>query len=850
MASKTLTLSNSQTFCYPPISYQTADWLNGYTEYRYANHWYWRHSDPDRAHRRYQAGNSTTDGQYNGNMMSHFFFANGGQTMNQFIKSIGGSSKITRITLTLTCGHAYYSSMDLKVCMGYSYDTVGRYNGQTADSYGGLGIDKMVDYTIPKGATRTIDLTAHKAKFDSGQTICLYCPGAYNSNYYAYGWIYGHTSATEAQKPKLTIEYTTNVAPNKPGITIHSASDSNGYYVPENFDFSIVSNGDPDNNLSSTPFMYEIYNSSGGRITGNSWTSNGRDRCNLGNYRGQSVKIRGWIRDNAGASTTNEKIIYVNSLPYWNGLGAESNSIKFTSGVTGNIYQDNVTISWPRATDGQSQHSNNLRYNVYAQIGTDKGPNGDNDSSRIATGITGTSFTFDARKINGTIVNKGDRIYLSVWVHDGLEWSSYRLVSSWIYRETPPSAPTNVAPTSGHYENTVKVTWAASSAQSGTSIKHYKVQLLDGSGTVKRTYTTTNAYYTCNELSLISRGNNFKFKVTAVNNLNTESDPGYSGVLRRNSGPTSPKNFRINGSSIYVKNTVPLVWTASVDNDGDVIKYNIYYSINNGPFQELVKGRTETSYNHDVSSLNEGTTLNYYIEAYDIFNVFSAKTYIAAKPQINIPPKAPTFTLPLANRTLYTNVPRIVFQIKESYNGNDLKVIMNVNGKEYASDIAVANFDKSKYSKNTQGMFAVPDANPLNYTNNNTIKIKVFDGLDYSPETTLTLACDAMPVSKKNTGDLITAEDINKIKAMINANRFAYSMSEINWIDGNTIANKTTLFKKYYEQAVNGVFDLNSNINGKTSSSSLKRNYSKPTIGNIIINKEVFNTIYDVIKKS
>lgn len=107
-----------------------------------------------------------------------------------------------------------------------------------------------------------------------------------------------------------------------------------------------------------------------------------------------------------------------------------------------------------------------------------------------------------------------------------------------------------------------------------------------------------------------------------------------------------------------------------------------------------------------------------------------------------------------------------------------------------------------------------------------------------------------MPVSKKNTGDLITAEDINKIKAMINANRFAYSMSEINWIDGNTIANKTTLFKKYYEQAVNGVFDLNNNINGKTSSSSLKRNYSKPTIGNIIINKEVFNTIYDVIKKS
>ena len=844
MATTTLTISEAQTFCYPPISYGT---INGYYEWRNANTWYYRHSDPDRFNRCYQAGNSTSDGQYNGNMMSHFLFKNGSQTLNQFIKSIGGSSKITKISLTVTCGHAYYSTMDLKICMGYAWDTVSKYRLKTADSYSGLGIDKMVEYTIPKGATRTIDLTAHKAKFDSGQTICIYAPGAYNKDYYAYGWLYGHKGSTEAQKPKLTIEYTTNAAPNKPGLTIHSASDSNGYYVP-NLDFTLVSNGDPDNNLDSKPHAYEFYNASGGRIYSSTWYSATRHSYNLSSYRGQSIRARSIIRDNKGLTNYTDKTIYINSKPYWNGHGAESNAITFSSGVTNGVYQDNITISWPKATDAQSQHASNLRYHVYAQIGTDKGPSGDTEANKIASSLTSTSYTFDARSIKGTSVAKGDRIYLSVWVHDGLEWSDNRLVSSWIYRETPPSAPTNVAPTSGHYESSVEVSWSESSAQQGTTIKHYQLELLNSSGSTVRTYTTTSTSYTCNDLSLIERGRDFKFKVTAINNLGSASTAAYSGTLKRNSAPTDPKNFKVNNSSLYVKNSVPLTWIASTDADGDTVKYNLYYSINNGTYQELVKGLTTTSYEHDIRTLTPGTSLNYYIEAYDTFNVFSNKVYIAARPQVNTPPKAPVFSLPISGRTLYTNVPRIVFQTKESYNGNDLVAIVNVNGREYRSDTDISCFDKIKYPQNSQGMFMIPDATPLKYINNNSLTIKAFDGLDMSTENSMTIPCEAVVVSNKNKGDLITAEDINSVKAMINVNRFAYGLSQTSWYDGNMVKNKTFVYKKYFDQAVDSIYELNNMLNQKTTSNSLKRNYTKVT--NTIIDKTIMNNMLNIIKKS
>lgn len=543
MATATLVAQSTETWIYPPLTYTGVDYV-----YRPANTWTKQHSDPDRRQKRYQAGNSVEGGKYNGNMMSHFHFVGNGKSMKTFIKSIGGPGKITSIKLVVTCGHAYYSSMDFRVCLGPHWNT-SAYHGKTADSYDGLGIKYLTTVTIAEGSTKTINLTAYKNLIANYETITMYVPDAYNKDYQAYGWVYGHTNAAEYQKPKLIIEYSTNSPPNKPGVAIHSASDSNGYYVPY-LNFSIINNGDPDNNLHALPFAYEFYANNGHRIYSSTWYSSLNHRFDLSSYRGQNVRIRTIARDAYLLNAYSDKTIYINSVPYWANHGSESNAISFISGVTNGVYKQNVTIAWPRATDAQSQ---TIKYNVYCQIGTDSGAGGDNGNNCIAEGITSTSFTFDATNIKGRTIPKGERIYLSVWAHDGLEYSSYRLVSSWIYREQPPSAPSNVSPTYGHYESSVNVSWSESSGSNGSYVQRYRAELLNEWDSVIRSYDIYSTSFTCNDVASIGRGQAFKFRITAIDNLGNDSSPGYSGLLRRNSAPTDPRDFRLNSNSIYVK---------------------------------------------------------------------------------------------------------------------------------------------------------------------------------------------------------------------------------------------------------------------------------------------------------
>lgn len=840
MATTTLLSQSSETWIYPPQTYTGVDYV-----YRPKNTWTKNHSNPPRRNNRYQAGNSTSDGNYNGNMMSHFRFSTGGQSLRTFIRNIGGPEKITSIKLRLTCGHSYYSSMDLRVCLGPYWDT-SPYHGKTADSYEGLGIKHLTTINIAKGATKTIDLTAYKNHFSNYETISMYVPGAYNKDYQAYGWVYSESNSNTSNRPELTITYNTNSAPRTPGLTVTSSTDSLGYTVPK-LSANVINNGDPDNNIHSTPFAFQLRDQNGTLFKEYTWQSSQTFLHDLSAYRGQPVKLRGIIKDKENLMSYIDKTVYINSLPYWQGHTAEATAINFTSGVTDSIYKQNITISWPKASDAQNQ---TIKYNVYCQIGTDAGPSGDTDSCCLAEGLTSTTYTFDGTNIKGKSIPKGERIYLSVWAHDGLEWSPHRLVSKWIYREQPPTSPTNVAPVSGHYESTVNVSWSQSSGSNGSYIEMYRVGLMNNTNSIIKSWNVGQTSFTCNDLSSIKRGETFKFCVVAVDNLGNDSTPAYSGTLKRNSAPTDPKNFKVNSSTLYVKNQVPLIWNASTDADGDTVKYNISFSINNGAFQTLVKGLTTTSYTHNISNISVGSTLNYYIEAYDEFNVYSNKVYIANKPQINMPPSAASFVLPYENRTLYTNTPRIIFRTGTSYNDQNLKVIIAVNGKEYSSDKDISYFDKSSYGNNAEGMFVVPDSAPLNYSKN-TITIKTFDGLDYSTIATRTISCDAMTVTTKNKGDLINVIDFNSLKTMINANRFAYGLNEYNWYDGFLQSNTHFIDKKYFEQVIDGIYTLTTFINNKTNSSTLKRIYTKDVIlSNSFITKNIFNNIHEMIRKS
>lgn len=844
MAVTHLSLVDSQTWIYPPQTYTGYDGI-----YKKKNHWYNGHSVLDRRGKRmYQAGNSASDGNYNGNMMSFFFFKGNGLNLKQFVQSIGGSKKITKIILRVTCGHSWYSSMNMRVCMGPYWNTTnkwgqGGFTEATADSYDGLGIKHLTTISIAKGSRKEIDLTQWKSYFDTYETLAMYVPGAYNKDYNAYGWIYGHLNSG-SNIPQLEIHYNTNSAPNPPGIAIHNATDSHGYMTP-NLTFSIINNGDPDNNISSTPYAYQLYDQNGNLFSNQGWFSSEYHQVSLEGHRGRTVRLRARIRDYEGLEAYNDKYLYVNQQPYWTNGSANAVMMWFESGVTNSVFKDNITIRWPAAYDPHSAHNNNLRYSIYCQKGTDVGPGGDNAEALVAWGLTGTSYTLNAASMKIPVA-KGERIYFSVWVSDGLEWSTYRLTSSWIYREKPPTSPTNVSPTGGHYESSVDVSWSASSGSNGTTVSYYKVVLLNKYNEHAWTYHSNTPYMTCTHLSQIARGDTFRFMVTAIDNLGNESTAAYSGTCKRNSAPTNPKNFRVNSNKTHFKGTIPLIWTASIDADSDPIKYNVYFNVNNGSYQSLVLGTSSTSCTHDISSFPAGIKFNYYVEAYDKFNIYSEKVYIEVRPEVNTPPNAPSILYPLTNREIYSRFPRITFQVGALNNTENVEAIIAINGKEYKSKIHTSLFSASSFGANEKGMFVVPDNAPLNYSKQNEIKIKLYDGMDYSIEKSINIPVVASTYLKiPSNEDRYINNDLKNIRKMINANRFAYGQSETVWKEDHVLK------KAFYDELGDSIHALTIAINNMTKSTNLKRTYSKNIISKgDIIDKKYINNILDMIEKS
>lgn len=838
MATMTLTLHEGQTWVYPAITYTSLQ--EGV--YKKQKHWYKNHSVPSkRGVYCYQGGTSDSDGKYNGNMLSIMLFKDSsGRTLKNAIKAIGGSGKITKMTLKMYVHYGWGGYFTPRICATPYWDT-SSLTGRTTDSYDGLGFKHLLTTgSLKKSAWHNIDLTSYKSNFDTYESIAFYAPGAYNAGNSSYGCIHSHGGTN---KPTLIIEYTTNSAPNTPTTTVTSVKDSNGYTIPA-LSFKVTNNGDPDNNLHSSPYKYILYNQNGSIIKESGWSSSNTFSYDASSYRGQTIRIRGIVRDTEGLTAYHETNAYINSLPYWS-----NKSISYSSGVTNGVFKNNITLKWSAATDAQTKHANNLRYAIYVQKGADSGPSGDTSSNCIAYNLTSTNYTVDATSMSQMPVARGERIYFSVWASDGLEYSSQRLTSSWIYREQPPSAVSNVAPTSGHYENSVNVSWSAASGSNGTTIDHYVVKLLNNRDTAIKTYTIKSTRFTCTDITNIPRGEKFKFQVYAVDNLGNTSASAFSGDLLRNSAPTKPLSFKVNSPSTYFKNSIPLIWSASTDKDGDTIRYNVYYSVNGGAYKALSTKLSTTTLNHNVSGYRAGTRFNYYVEAYDTFNIFSERSYIATQPQINITPAPPSITLPYSDRTLYTNVPRIIFTTSDSCNPS-LEVLITINGTTYNSKNDSLYFDKSTYSPNQTGMFIVPENTPLNYSKQNTVKIKVFDGLDYSDEKTYNFIVEYPLVEKIELSEnrFVKVNELTDLKRMVNATRFAYGLNEISWYTGADVGSK--IYKKYYEQVTNNIYDVTTTLNNKVSKTSMQRIYTKDIFaaGNPL-RKTMFNNIIDMIIK-
>lgn len=836
MAKITLKLEDGQTWIYPAKSYTGLDNIK-----KNKNTWYKGHSVLSRRGKYcYQGGTADSDGNHNGNMLSIFLFRDSsGRTLKNAIKAIGGSAKITKISLKVYVSSGWGGYFTPRICMTPYWDT-SSLTGKTSDSYDGLGFKYLfTTSSLKKSAWYTIDLTNYKGNFDTYESLAFYCPGAYNASNSSYGAIHAQL---EANPPQLIIEYNDNVAPNAPTVTLNTAKDSNGYAVPY-VTFTIKHNGDPDNNLHSSPYRYQIINQSGAVLTTSSWGTTNKFNHDLSNYRGQTVTIRGTVRDTEGLTASTDMKLYINSLPYWN-----SGTVSFNAGITAGIYKDEITVSWTSAKDAQTQHANNLRYSVYANIGTEE------DIKPIVKNITATKYSFNATSIDGTAIPKGQRIRIIVRVNDGLEDSTSSIYSSWIYREHPPTAPSNVQPTSGFYENKVVVKWTAARGVNGARISHYILNLLDKNDNLVTPHTSYDTVWNaCRHIDQIPRGEAFRFEVYAVDNLGNRSTSAYSGWLYKNTGVSRPLNFRVDSTASTFRNYIPLAWSPSISSKTKTIYYNIYFRnlrLNQTSFSPLVCGITETFYNHELYYEPESAKYEYYIEAYDSFGVYSEKTYLNSYPEINTPPDAPDIILPINNKTLYTNVPRLVFKFNEVCNDNPLTVSVTVNGTTYTSKNNSDLFNKETYNKEDIGVFVVPSSAPLNYSKQNAVSIKVFDTLDDSEENTYNFIVNSPIFNKvgQTEARLISAKELNDLKAMIDDTRIAYGLQNVSWYEGAE-SNKS-IYKKFFEQASNAIHDVNTLLNDKVADNKLDRIYRKDIFtSDAIIKKNMINNLTDIILK-
>ena len=836
MAKITLTLADGQTWIYPAKSYTGLDNIR-----KNKNTWYKGHSVLSRRGKYcYQGGTSDRDGNHNGNMLSIFLFKDSsGRTLKNAIKAIGGSGKITKISFKMYVSSGWGGYFTPRICMTPYWDT-SSLTGRTSDSYDGLGFKYLfTTSSLKKSSWYTVDLTNYKGHFDAYESLAFYCPGAYNASNSSYGAIHAQL---EANPPQLIIEYNENSAPNPPTVTLNSGKDSNGYSAPY-ITFTVKHNGDPENNLHSSPYKYEIFNQNGTKITASSWGSTDKFNYDLSQYRGQTVTIRGIVRDTEGLTASSDMKVYVNSLPYW---GSSRLTI---AGAPNGIFNKDITVSWDKARDSQSQHENNLRYSIFAYIGTDVG-----DVKVVARNIAETRYTFNATSIDGTAVSKGEKIKIVVRVNDGLEDSTGFLQSDWIFREHPPTAPSNVQPTSGFFEDSVKVTWSPAQGVNGAIIMHYVLNLLDENDKIVESHLADDCEWdSCYHISEIPRGKAFRFEVYAVDNNSNRSRSAYSGWLYRNTGVSRPLNFRVDSTASTFKHKIPLKWSPSISSQTKKIFYNIYFrnlKRNETSFRPLVKGLINTFYNHILYDESAGSRFEYYIEAYDEFGVLSEKTFLNSFPEINTPPEAPDIILPINNKILYSNVPRLVFRFNKVCNDNPLTVSITVNGITYTSEDNSELFNKETYNKEDIGIFEVPSHAPLNYSKQNTVSIKVFDTLDESEANTYNFIVNSPTFNKvgETEARLVSAKELNNLKAMIDNTRIAYGLQNISWHEG--VESNKSIYKKFFEQASNAIYEVNDLLNNKVTGNELDREYIKDVFAlDTIIKKSMINNLTDMILK-
>lgn len=445
----------------------------------------------------------------------------------------------------------------------------------------------------------------------------------------------------------------------------------------------------------------------------------------------------------------------------------------------------------------------------------------------------------------------GGTFQLRVTVNDGLEDGDIA-TSAILTKNTKPATPSGISYTptnsihaNSHAEEITNIAWKSiNNVCNGRPVPKYEIiqktaTTLSANGTNKSTYNSiTNNIATT--VSDITRGEYFWFEIVAVDIFGYKSDTYITTRYRRNQIPSSPSQIVLNQQKLNVYKNVPLTWGDSIDPDGDTVKYKLEVKKGTLEYEIVSNTITANSYNHNITGYTEGLPLKYRITPYDDHNVYGQSVETTQNIVVNTRPLGIDIVYPI--NCIYNTQPRILFNVLNDIDGDDLTLTININGIDYVSNLHNDYFSKSVYRPVTKGVFKGPRL----HIGENIIKTKSHDGYQYSDEKTFTIVINNSLLQDIDTGYIILSEHMNGLNTMINDYYTAYGCvfnKKDSLITAGSIIKSTTMNNMY-----DNIIAINNTINNFSDDTVFDKTIIQNTISSGMSIKKEINDINHILK--
>lgn len=203
----------------------------------------------------------------------------------------------------------------------------------------------------------------------------------------------------------------------------------------------------------------------------------------------------------------------------------------------------------------------------------------------------------------------------------------------------------------------------------------------------------------------------------------------------------------------------------------------------------------------------------------------------------------PLITAPKHESIVYTKVPRILIDINNADNDLLIAYVSLRNDKgifNYTSSKNPELFSAISFKHNSSFCFIPKDV----IEGENKISVRLYDNKNFSEETVIVFNYKEPLLNKVNVDDqLITASNYKLLVNMANETLKAYNKEILDVT--LPIANERKIYKNYFSEINNKMYDLNNWINENYP--GLNRIRTKRLITNTIISRDIFNDLLSYI---